>query len=64
MVDQLIFLLLLSFGLLVTSFIIGIWGFIKELKKNPNEYLKFIILNVMIMIFLIPVILGIIQDLN
>jgi len=63
MINQLTILILLSFGLLVISFIIGIIGIIKVLKKKSEEYYILIILIIVTMIFLLPVILGIIQDL-
>ncbi|MFX0000425.1 MAG: hypothetical protein ACFE9Q_08955 [Candidatus Hodarchaeota archaeon] len=62
-VNQLLILILLSFGLLIISFIIGITGIIKLLKKKSEEYYILIILIVGTMIFLIPVILGILQHL-
>jgi hypothetical protein len=64
-VNQLIILVLLSFGLLVVCFIIGIAGIFKALlKKKSDEYLIFIIFVGIVLIFLIPVILGMIKDLN
>lgn len=63
-VNQLIFLILLAFGILITSFIIGIAGIIRDLKKHTNRYHMFLILIGITMILLIPVILGPIKDFN
>ncbi|MFW9877636.1 MAG: hypothetical protein ACFFG0_31505 [Candidatus Thorarchaeota archaeon] len=63
-INPLIFLILLSFGLLITFFIIGLAGIIKELKKKSNEYMVFLIMITITMILLIPVIFGLIQDYN
>jgi hypothetical protein len=64
MVGSQFIILILAFGLLTVSFIIGIMGIIKVLRQKSFEYYIFIILVGVTIIFLIPVILGIIQDLN
>lgn len=64
MINPLIVLILLSIGLLISSFIIGIIGIIRDLKKNPYQYIIFIILIGITMILLLPVIIGVILDLN
>jgi hypothetical protein len=65
MVNPLILLVLLSVGLLISSVIIGIIGIIKDFKKkNQHQFFIFIIFVFISMILLIPVIFGLLQDLN
>ncbi len=64
MLNSYILLILLSIGLLISSYIIGIIGIIKDFKKKTHQYFIFIIFVCIIMILLIPVIFGLIQDLN
>ncbi|MFW9823684.1 MAG: hypothetical protein ACFFE4_12145 [Candidatus Thorarchaeota archaeon] len=63
MVNQILILILLSIGLLMVSILIGISGFINELKKKSGDYFLYILLIGIAMMFLIPVILGLIEDL-
>ncbi|MFX1324580.1 MAG: hypothetical protein ACFE8N_06470, partial [Promethearchaeota archaeon] len=64
MVNQILILILLSFGLLLVSIIIGFIGIIKEYKKKSGNYFLFILLIDIAIMFLIPVILGLIEDLS
>ncbi|MFW9773099.1 MAG: hypothetical protein ACFFEO_13170 [Candidatus Thorarchaeota archaeon] len=63
MVNQILILILLSIGLLMVSILIGITGIINELKKKSGDYFLFILLIGIAVMFLIPVILGLLEDL-
>lgn len=63
MVIQILILILLSIGLLMVSILIGITGIINELKKKSGDYFLFILLIGIAVMFLIPVILGLLEDL-
>jgi len=60
--NQLIILILLSFGLLITSIIVTLMLTIIELKEKSDKYYVFIILSGMVITFLLPVLLGMIQE--
>jgi len=61
--NQIIILIFLLFGILIASLIIMISVFIEELKETSDKLYIFIILLGIVIIFLIPVILGMIQEL-
>jgi len=63
-INQLVLLILILFGLLTVSLILLIRVFIIQLKKNTDEYFIFIILIGIVISFLIAVILGMIQELT
>jgi len=62
MSNQLIILIMLSFGILIVSLIIMIKVFIEQLKKETNESIIFLFLIGTVIIFLTPVILGMMQE--
>ncbi len=59
--NQLIFLIFLSFGLLIITLILMIKVFIDQLKKTDEDLILLILIGIVIS-FLISVILGMIQD--
>ena len=61
--NQIIILIFLLFGILIASLIIMISVFIEELKETSDKLYIFIILLGLVIIFVIPVILGMIQEL-
>lgn len=60
--DQLLLLVLLSFGLLIVSLIIIIKVFIELLKKNTGEYYIIFMITGIAISLLIPVFLGMVQE--
>jgi len=63
MMDQMLVLIIISFGLLIASIIALLFSVILELKEKSDEYLIFIILLGILIAFLMPVSLGMIQEL-
>jgi len=61
--DQMLVLIIISFGLLIASIIALLFSVILELKEKSDEYLIFIILLGILIAFLMPVSLGMIQEL-
>lgn len=62
MSNLLILLILLSFGFLIVSLIIMVKVFIEQLKKKTDDYFIIFILIGIVISFLIPLILGMIQE--
>ena len=63
-VNHSIILLLFLLGLLIISITILVLAFIEELKKKSDESLIFILLSGLPIMFIIPVILELIQQLS
>ncbi|MFX1573310.1 MAG: hypothetical protein ACFFB0_11225 [Promethearchaeota archaeon] len=63
MLNQIIILIILLFGVLIVSFILVISLFINALKEKSDNLYFFISLLGLVIIFVIPVILGLIQEL-
>ena len=57
-----ILLIILSIGLLIIALILLIRVIIKEFEEKSNDLFVFIIVSAIPIIFLIPIILGLIQD--
>lgn len=60
--DRLILPILLSSGLLIVTIIMLLFTVFKGLKEKKSEYLLFSLLIVLIIGFLLPVMMGMIQE--
>ncbi len=57
-------LILLSYGLLIVSFIIIVYIYSEHFRTDSNESLTIIIIISIVIILLIPLIIGVTTDLN
>ncbi|MFW9948328.1 MAG: hypothetical protein ACFFDX_15990 [Candidatus Odinarchaeota archaeon] len=60
--NQLIILIIISFGLIIVSIIAFLCAVILELKEKSDEYLILIILLGILITFLMPVSIGLIRE--